>query len=240
MVEELIRISNADYKQFLTNIEMMRLQFDPNIDSDAFRHFIIGYSNLFGNKELKKKDIASIIDYSMSSNKYRLFVLNLKSRQIEFNTLVAHGKNSGNEYATEFSNKNGSKQSSLGFFATLGTYSGKHGYSLRLKGLEKEINSNAFSRSIVIHGADYVSEDFIKKYGRLGRSWGCPALPLELNTSIIDMVKEGSLLYVYGKNSSDKNFSKYQVVDSNTLTVFNNLFDIPATQKKGVKSILKS
>ena len=96
-----------------------------------------------------------------------------------FNSYVAHGKNSGDKYASEFSNQNGSLKSCIGFFITAETYIGKHGYSLRIDGLEKNINNNARAREIVIHGASYASEVFIKKYSRLGRSWGCPALPLE-------------------------------------------------------------
>ena len=224
LCEGLNTVSNSDYEQFLSNIEEIRRQVNPKIDSHAFTQFVIGYSNLFRNKELKNRDIATIIDYSISSNRIRLFVLDLKSRQTVFESLVAHGRNSGNEYAKNFSNKRGSKQSSLGFFITLNTYSGKHGYSLRLKGLEKNINGNALLRDIVIHGADYVSADFIKKYGRLGRSWGCPALPLKSNQAIIDTIKDGTLLFIYSKNATNKQFSKYRLVDNNTLNAFCMLF----------------
>jgi hypothetical protein len=119
--------------------------------------------------------------------------------------LVAHGKNSGENFAESFSNVPESLMSSPGFFITAETYTGKHGYSLRVDGLEKGINDNARVREIVIHGADYVSDDYIKKYGRLGRSWGCPALPAALSNKIIDKIKEGTCLFVY---STDKNYNK--------------------------------
>ena len=133
----------------------------------------------------------------MSSKKQRLWVIDLKNNIILFQSLVAHGRNSGNEFAGKFSNNPQSYQSSLGFYATGETYYGKHGYSLRLDGLEKEINNNARKRAIVIHGADYVSENFIKQNGRLGRSLGCPSLPMNISKEIIDTIKNKSGLFVY-------------------------------------------
>ena len=146
---------------------------------------------------LIEKNILTLIDFSLSSQKKRLWVIDLNSSTILFQSLVAHGKYSGNEYATQFSNKPQSYESSLGFYATGETYFGKHGYSLKLDGLEKGINNNARERAIVIHGADYVSENFIKKYGRLGRSFGCPSLPKQLSKEIIDTIKNKSCLYIY-------------------------------------------
>lgn len=138
-----------------------------------------------------------MVDFSLSSKENRLWVIDLNKNTILFQSLVAHGRNSGNEFADEFSNKPESHQSSLGLYLTGETYIGKHGYSLRLDGQEKGINSNARDRAIVIHGADYVSENFIKQHGRLGRSFGCPSLPNEVSKEIIDAIKDKSCLFVY-------------------------------------------
>ena len=147
--------------------------------------------------EYSKENIVTIIDFSKPSTEKRLFILDLKKQKILFHTFVAHGKNTGLNMATRFSNNKGSNQSSLGLFRTGESYQGKHGYSLRLDGLEKGINDNARSRAVVMHSASYVSEDFIEKHGRLGRSWGCPAVPVEFSKEIIDLIKGGSCLYIY-------------------------------------------
>ena len=144
-----------------------------------------------------QKDILTIVDFSMSSKEERLWVIDLKNNEILYQSLVAHGRNSGEEFAINFSNRPESHQSSLGFYATGETYIGKHGYSLRLDGLEKGLNNNARKRAIVMHGADYVSESFIENNGRLGRSFGCPSVPKELNDALINSIKEKSCLYIY-------------------------------------------
>ncbi|WP_298648859.1 murein L,D-transpeptidase catalytic domain family protein, partial [uncultured Proteiniphilum sp.] len=127
----------------------------------------------------------------------RMYVLDMAKKEILFVSYVSHGRNSGENYATSFSNRDGSHQSSLGFYRTASTYKGGNGYSLQLDGLEKGINDKARQRAIVIHGADYCSENVIRSTGRLGRSFGCPALPRELTKPIIDTIKEGSLLFIY-------------------------------------------
>ncbi|UZR92637.1 murein L,D-transpeptidase catalytic domain family protein [Chondrinema litorale] len=144
-----------------------------------------------------KKEILSIIDFSISSTKERLWVIDLKTGKVLYHTLVAHGRNTGVEYATKFSNIPSSFQSSLGFYTTGNTYIGKHGLSLYLNGQEKGINDNAKERAIVIHGAEYVSEDFVKQYGRLGRSLGCPALPMNLHKDIIKTIASNTCLFIY-------------------------------------------
>lgn len=156
-------------------------------------------SFLFLKKEklLHNESLLTIIDFSKPSTDKRLFVLDLKNERIIKNTLVAHGMNTGGNNADSFSNEINSKKSSLGLFITQGSYNGKHGYSLRIKGINKGLNDNVFKRSIVIHGADYVSESFIKQNGRIGRSFGCPALPLEETKEIIDLIKDGTCLYIY-------------------------------------------
>jgi hypothetical protein len=159
-------------------------------------------------ENLRKKDIITIIDYSKPSTESRFFVIDLENKKLIYSCLVAHGKNSGENYAKVFSNQSESLKSSLGFFITAETYSGNNGFSLKLDGIEKSINDNARTREIVIHGADYVSKDFISRYGRLGRSWGCPALPVELAKEIIDRISDGSCLFIYG---DDKYYRKTSV-----------------------------
>jgi hypothetical protein len=168
---------------------------------EVFNSAIKGY-RLIDN--LNKKNIVTIIDFSKASTEKRFFVIDLENKQLLYRCYVAHGKNSGENFAKSFSNQSESLKSSVGFFLTAETFYGDHGYSLRLDGLEKGINDNARTREIVIHGADYVSEKFIKKYGRLGRSWGCPALPVEVSKEVIDTISDGSCLFVY----SDDNYYK--------------------------------
>ncbi len=144
-----------------------------------------------------KKDVLTIVDFSLSSNLKRLWVIDLSANTVLFQTLVAHGRNSGEEFANRFSNVADSFKSSLGLYLTGEVYNGKHGMSLKLDGMEKGVNSNARSRSVVMHGADYVSESFIRQHNRLGRSQGCPAIPVEMTPEIINAIKGGSCLYIY-------------------------------------------
>jgi L,D-transpeptidase catalytic domain len=144
-----------------------------------------------------RQHIITVIDFTKPSTQKRLFVIDIARGKLLLQSLVAHGKNSGEKYASRFSDKKESHQSSLGLYVTLGTYTGKHGYSLRLKGCESGINSNAYNRDIVLHGADYVSESFIAARGFLGRSEGCPAVPEKLTKKIIDHIKGGSCLFIY-------------------------------------------
>ncbi|MCD6597583.1 MAG: murein L,D-transpeptidase catalytic domain family protein [Bacteroidales bacterium] len=163
------------------------------ISYDIFKMAMIGYKNI----EPKNKDIITIIDFSVPSTEKRFYLIDLKSEKLLINTWVAHGKNSGENEALNFSNIKDTKMSSPGFFVTAETYEGSNGYSLRIDGIEKHINNKARRRYIVIHGADYVNEEFIIENKRLGRSWGCPAVPMELSTQIIDLIKEGSCIFVY-------------------------------------------
>jgi hypothetical protein len=143
------------------------------------------------------RHILTVIDYSLASTVPRLWVFDLERRELLFRVLVAHGKNTGENFATEFSNRHGSKQSSLGLFLTAGTYNGRNGYSLKLRGLEEGVNHRALDRTIVLHGAWYVSEEFADHHGRLGRSWGCPAVPTEVARPLIETIKDGTYMFVY-------------------------------------------
>lgn len=143
------------------------------------------------------KDILTLVDFSLSSNSKRLWVIDLSTNTILFHSLVAHGRNTGEEFAKKFSNKSESYQSSLGFYVTGEIYTGKHGKSMRLDGQEKGVNDNARNRAVVMHGADYVSESFIRNHNRLGRSQGCPAIPVEMTDDIIDAIKDKSCLFIY-------------------------------------------
>lgn len=159
---------------------------------DVFEYALRGLTKIPG-----ARPILSIVDMSQPSTSKRLYVIDLAGRKLLFHTYVSHGMNTGDLAAKFFSNKNDSHQSSLGFYQTLNTYYGKHGLSLKLRGLEKGFNDNAFGRSIVVHGADYVCEDFIRRTGRLGRSQGCPAVPNYLSKDIIQTIKNGSCLFMY-------------------------------------------
>lgn len=144
-----------------------------------------------------KKNILAIADFSLSSNTKRLWIVNMDTHEVLYHTLVAHGRNTGDEFAQSFSNAAESNKSSLGFYATGAVYTGKHGVSLRLNGLERDVNDRAMQRAVVMHGADYVSEDFIRRHTRLGRSLGCPAIPNDMVKPVIDVLRDGSCLYIY-------------------------------------------
>jgi hypothetical protein len=151
----------------------------------------------------------TVIDYSKPSSERRLWVYDLKTKQLLFEELVAHGQGSGANLATQFSNNDESHQTSLGLFVTSDTYVGKNGYSLRLDGLDKGVNDRARDRAIVMHGAPYVSQSFVKANGRLGRSWGCPAISALVARKMIDTVKGGGLVFAYYPDAGWLKTSKY-------------------------------
>lgn len=167
------------------------------IPEPAFNLALNGYYDLKSKGTLKNDSLIVIVDFSKSSDHKRLYLLDIKNQDLVRNTYVAHGMQSGAETAESFSNRVLSYKSSLGLYVTAETYEGKHGYSLRLDGMSKELNDNARKRAIVIHGANYVSKDFIERNGRLGRSFGCPALPMNESSEIIDLIKNGTCLYIY-------------------------------------------
>lgn len=178
------------------------------LSNNAFMAAINGFQKLKNDGRLLQDDVITIIDFSLSSTQKRLFVIDFIRQKLLFNTYVAHGINSGKEFAENFSNIPSSLQSSLGFYETTHTYEGKHGYSLQLNGLEKGINDNADKRSIVVHGAAYVSEGFIRQQGFLGRSWGCPAIPEKYSKLIIDRIKQGSCMFIYANDRKYLSHSK--------------------------------
>jgi hypothetical protein len=197
---------NADsrFNVLYSSLKLDSLQLSP----EAFNYGLQGYRELMEKGEIKNDHILSIVDFSLPSSKKRLFVIDLDKGKLLFNTFVSHGRNSGTDMATRFSNDLNSFRSSPGFYVTGDTYKGEHGYSLRLDGKEEGINDNAFARSIVMHAADYVNESVIKMKGYLGRSLGCPAVPPSLHKAIINTIKNGSCLFLYSPDSAYISHSK--------------------------------
>lgn len=176
--------------------ELVTLKQVSNIDKNVLRLSLKAYQKA-SQLGLNKKQLITIIDYSKPSTEKRLWVIDLKSGKTLFNTWVSHGKNSGGTFATSFSNHQGSLKSSIGVFLTENPYVGGNGISLKLKGLERGVNDKAYQRKIVIHGAPYVNPDIIKRYGHIGRSWGCPAVSKNLARSLIDTIKGNTLVFAY-------------------------------------------
>jgi hypothetical protein len=164
---------------------------------DLLQTALAGYELLKQEQAIHRTEVITIIDFSLPSHQERLWVLDLVEAKVLYHCLVSHGKNSGEVMAEKFSNKPGSYASSPGFYTTGETYFGKHGFSLKLDGIEHGINDKARERAIVLHGADYVSPEFIENNGRLGRSLGCPAVPVGLSKEIIETIKDGTCLFVF-------------------------------------------
>jgi hypothetical protein len=178
-----------------------------NLDSfemsrDAYSYALEGLEHLEEEGVVSNDSVLTVIDFSLPSYKKRLFVIDLNSGELLFNTYVSHGRNSGTDMAKNFSNKYNSFQSAPGFYITGKTYYGEHGYSLRLDGKEKGINDNALVRKIVMHPADYVSNYSIRAKGYLGRSLGCPAIPAAVHKPLINTIKDGSCLFIYSPDSN--------------------------------------
>ena len=186
-------ISDADHNKLLVENLYTECELTDKLDYNVFKQAMYGYSSI----DLANKKLLSIIDYSKPSTQKRFFIIDVENQKLLYHTLVAHGKKSGYVNATKFSNKIGSYKSSLGFFRTGNSYFGLRGYSLQLEGLEKGINDNARLRGIIIHGANYVDERLANGNGVIGRSWGCPAVSKKLSKEIINLLKGGSLLYIY-------------------------------------------
>jgi hypothetical protein len=173
------------------------------LSNEVFQLALIGHNKLEANGQLKNPAILTIVDFSQSSNNKRMYVVDLQKDSLLYNTYVAHGRNTGEEYAKSFSNESGTHKSSLGFYVTENPAMGATvGLSLIIKGVEKGFNDKALERAIIIHGADYATEDFIRKNGRLGRSYGCPSVPPDLIKPVSETIKGGSCLFIYYPDSN--------------------------------------
>lgn len=169
---------------------------DLGLSKEAMLYAYRGFEHLVDNGTLDKDDILTICDFSQSSRKKRMYVIDVKHYKVLLNTYVAHGRNSGVDMATQFSNKPESLESSLGFYVTKSPYTGKHGLSLKIDGLEKGWNDNAEERAVVVHGAEYIGDQRVNA-GYMGRSFGCPAVPQKEVSKLINMIKEGTCLFIY-------------------------------------------
>ena len=183
-------------QQALTLYDSMKLD-KSGLNQKAFEYAWRGYHNLLKNGMLKKTDVLTVCDFTQSSSNKRLYVIDVAHKKLLYNTYVSHGMNSGVEYATSFSNRANSFKSSLGFFVTSKTYFGRNGLSLKVKGLEKGYNDLASKRHIVLHGSDYITPQYLKDNGEMGRSLGCAAMPNVLTPKIIKSIKNGSCLFIY-------------------------------------------
>jgi hypothetical protein len=171
------------------------------LSKKVFTMALKGMAKLVRTRHIKD-NLLAIVDFSQPSNNKRLYVIDLNTYQLVYNTYVAHGMKTGKQKATSFSNRQSSNKSSLGFYVTGNAYQGTNGYSLKLQGMEKGINDGAMRRGIVIHGADYVCEGLIESQGYIGRSWGCPAVAPEVSQPLIDLLKEGSCLFIYAPTTA--------------------------------------
>lgn len=181
---------------------------DYGLTRKAFDFALKGYNFLLNKHKIINGEYLTICDFSQSSRNKRLYVIDLKNGRLLINTYVAHGRNSGGEYATRFSNRPESLESSLGFYITENTYFGEHGLSLKIKGVDKGFNDKAASRTIVLHGAAYAEKGFLSHNNFLGRSFGCPAVPASESTSIISIIKNGTCFFIYHPTEKYLNGSK--------------------------------
>jgi hypothetical protein len=191
------RIVASSNTLFIHSIYTEIHQAGANLSEEIFSLAFSGFEKLSAQGRLSTDSILTIIDFSKSSKENRLFVVDLKKQELLFKSVVAHGRNTGEEFARSFSNAMNSHKSSLGFYVTGGTYMGSNGFSMLLNGVEKGFNDKAKDRAIVMHGADYASEQVIKHKGYLGRSYGCPALPRPINKKVIETIKGGNCMFIY-------------------------------------------
>ncbi|KAA3438063.1 murein L,D-transpeptidase catalytic domain family protein [Rufibacter hautae] len=195
--------STVAFDDFLENLYDEADLKKAGLNIEVFKKAATGFYNLKKNNKLSRtKDVLTVVDFNKPSTAKRLWVVDLNKKKVLYHSLVAHGMGSGNDKAVKFSNTVNSHMSSLGFYVTENTYIGKHGLSLKLNGLDQGFNTKAKERAVVIHGADYVSEAFVRQHGRLGRSHGCPALPKEITPEVIQVIKGGTLLYIDGPSSN--------------------------------------
>jgi len=218
----IVQKHSSEYIQSIYN----KIDFDKAavLNPKVFEYAYRGFVNLKASGRLTSaQDIITICDYTLSSNLKRMWILDLKANKLLLNTYVAHGQGTGEEFATTFSNKENSHQSSIGFYLTGDTYQGQHGLSLYLHGMDENYNSAAYQRAIVLHGAHYVSESFIQQNKRLGRSWGCPAVSNELAPEIINLIKGGTCLFSFYQNEKYLSTSMWL---NNNASQFQNRFEL--------------
>jgi len=205
-------LGGSDFNEYCHKIySELKLEAE-NLDLNPFQHALKGYFYLKSTQQLSNDRFLTIVDFSKSCKERRLWVVDLYKKQVLFNDLVAHGKYTGQEYAKYFSNRFQSRKSSLGFFVTGSIYNGKHRLSLKLKGMEYGYNHNAFARGIVIHGAHYVHEKYVSAGETIGRSFGCPAVSQEIVASLVDIIDEGSCVFLY--YPSQDYLSKSKILNS--------------------------
>lgn len=191
------------FAQYVANIYTSANLQQTGMDAAVFQKAITGYLNLkLANKLAPNSNIITVVDFNKSSREKRMWIIDVLNKTLVLNTWVAHGQGSGDDMASRFSNNNESHQSSLGFYLASEVYFGKHGRSLKLDGLDEGVNSAARARGIVIHAADYVCQNTINQIGRLGRSFGCPAVSPEVSDQVINTIKGGSMLYINGNTSN--------------------------------------
>jgi hypothetical protein len=190
--------ADAEMEMIYDSLQLKKL----GLNKDAFKYAYTGYKKLEEEGKLNKEGLITICDFTQSSKRKRLYLIDLNEYRLLLNTYVAHGKNSGGEYAKKFSNRPESLQSSLGFYKTKRTYYGGHGLALTLSGLEPGFNDKAERRKIVLHGSQYIGDNY-KRWGRyMGRSFGCPAVPMKQSKKIINAIKDGSCLFIYHPNKN--------------------------------------
>jgi hypothetical protein len=211
----------------INNQKLSRLNFEDSIQHlytviglseydlsyEVFRYGMIGFYSLKQEGKVGEKNLLSIIDFTKPSTSKRFYTIDLDHFEVKYHTYVSHGKNTGENLARNFSNVVHSNQSSLGFYVTAETYIGSKGYSLKLDGTEKGYNDNMRQRAVVMHEAEYVSERWIKTYGRLGRSQGCPALSKEISKKVISAIKDRTVIFAYVNDETYLRSSAYLNID---------------------------
>lgn len=202
-----------------------------NLKYKVFRHAMIGFYGLRQDGRLNEKNLVSIIDFSQTSCDKRFYTIDLDKQEVVFNSLVSHGRNTGNNLATKFSNIPRSNQSSLGFYVTAETYYGSKGYSLKLDGMEKGYNDNMRKRAVVMHKANYVSDDWVRRYGRIGRSQGCPALPNEISEKVINTIKDRTAIFAYYDDDNYLKASNYLNLEKLLEKFDKDTFDAPTLEE---------
>lgn len=184
---------DAEMESIYDSLKLQKM----GLRKEAFKYAYLGYKKLEEEGQLNKEGLITICDFSQSSRRKRLYLIDLNECKLLLNTYVAHGRNSGGEYAKRFSNRPESRQSSLGFYRTKKTYYGGHGLALTLTGLEPGFNDKAERRKIVLHGSQYIGDNY-RRWGKfMGRSFGCPAVPMRQSKILINAIKDGSCLFIY-------------------------------------------